>query len=126
MTSCSTTELSNSLKITQEEAPKKFFKLATHRRKRSNLSENEKVAPRVQKGFDFSQQQMPKEDSTHTFGKYVAQKLNQFDATNKAILIHKINQLIFDAEMEKLSAETAVSYCETSLLPSSTKNTKYL
>lgn len=70
---------------------------------------------------------MPKEDSTDTFGKYVAQKLNQFDATKKAILIHKINQLIFDAEMEKLNTETKVHHCEIGLssssLPSSTSST---
>lgn len=65
------------------------------------------------------QQLTPKEDSTHTFGKYVAQKLNQFDATKKAILIYKINQLIFDAEMEKLSAKTEVCNFESGLSSSS-------
>lgn len=53
------------------------------------------------------------------FGKYVAQKLNQFDATKKKILIHTINQLIFYAEMEKLSTETEVYHCEPGLLSSS-------
>lgn len=89
---------------TQEEAPNTFVKLITPRRKRLKIRECEKEDPRIQKAFDFLQQARPKEDSTHTFGKYVAEKLNQFDAKNKAILIYKINQLIFDAEMEKLSS----------------------
>lgn len=108
MTSCSATDLSDNVTNTQEKAPKTaktFVKPTTPKRKRSTFRECEKEDPRIQKAFDFLQQPMPQEDLTQTFGKYVAQKLNQFDATKKAILIHKINQLIFDAEMEKLSAK---------------------
>lgn len=96
MTSCSATDLSDNVTNIQEEAPKMaktFVKPTTPRRKRSKFRECEKEDPRIQRAFDFLQQPMPQENSTHTFGKYMAQKLNQFDATKKAILIHKINQL---------------------------------
>lgn len=105
-TSCCTTKLSDNVSKTREKSPKQFVKPTTSKRKKLKITEGEKEDPQIQKDFDFMQQVMPKEDSTHTFGKYVAEKLNQFDATRKAILIYKINQLIFDAEMEKLSAET--------------------
>lgn len=91
VTSCSTTDLSDNVTNTQEETPKTaktFVKPTTPMRKRSKFRECEKEDPRIQKAFDFLQQPMPQEDSTQTFGKYVAQKLNQFDATKKAILIH--------------------------------------
>lgn len=45
---------------------------------------------------------MEKEDSTTLFGKYVAEKLNQFDAYTKAVLTQKINNLIFEAELSTI------------------------
>lgn len=118
MTSCSTTKLSDNLTSTQDTS-KKFVKLATPRKKRPEFRECEKGETRIKKTVDFLQQPIPKEDSTHTFGKYMAKKLNQFNATKKAILIHKINQLIYDVEMEELSAKTAVSHCGPALSSSS-------
>lgn len=46
---------------------------------------------------------MEKEDHTPLFKKYIAEKLNQFDPHTKALLTHKINNLIIEAEMSTIS-----------------------
>ncbi|XP_047990222.1 uncharacterized protein LOC125229433 isoform X1 [Leguminivora glycinivorella] len=44
-----------------------------------------------------------RKDATAKFAKYLEAKLNLFNPTASAILIHKINQLIFEAEMSSIS-----------------------
>lgn len=69
VTSCSTTEIFNNKKT-----PNKFLKPIPSR-KISKFRESEKDDLQIQKDFNFLQQLMPKEDSTHIFGKYVSQIL---------------------------------------------------
>lgn len=50
------------------------------------------------------------DESTHKIVKYLTEKLNQFDVNSREILIHKINELIFDTEIAKLRMNT-VCHC---------------
>ncbi|XP_071055067.1 uncharacterized protein [Onthophagus taurus] len=61
--------------------------------------------------YKFLQAPMEKEDCTQLYAKYVAEKLNQFDPYTKSVLTHKINTLIFDAELSRLGAAPNGSQC---------------
>ncbi|XP_074035036.1 uncharacterized protein [Leptinotarsa decemlineata] len=90
---------------TQEASTSKsFVKPSTPKRKRAKTTEKED--PRIEKAFQFLQQPIPPDESSLIFAKYVADRLNTFDHRTKAILVHKINQLIFDAEMEKYNTSS--------------------
>ncbi|KAJ8926568.1 hypothetical protein NQ314_021050, partial [Rhamnusium bicolor] len=78
---------------------------STPRRKRAKITEKED--PRIEKAFQFLQQPIPQEDSSTLFAKYLADRLDKFNPQTKAILIHKINQLIFEAEMEKYRMQSS-------------------
>lgn len=107
----------NNIKQTQEDDSKIFVKPTTPRTNISKVEENGNEEPRVQNALAYLHPLMPKEDlSTHTFGKYVGEKLNQFDPNSKAVLIHKINHLIFNAEIENIRSRNTISHCATDLL----------
>lgn len=69
-------------------------------RKRRIMVDNERSDPLIQQNTEFIEQPVEREESTNMFGKYLVQKLSQFDRKTKSILIYKINQLIFETEME--------------------------
>lgn len=69
--------------------------------------------PRIQQAFEILQQPIESQDFISTYSRYLEQKLKQFYPRMAAILIHKINQLIFENKMN-----TACSY--STLRPSST------
>lgn len=68
-TFCSTTELFDNEKNSPEETTKTFLKPDIPLRKTSKCRKREKDDLRIQKAFNFLQWLMPKEDSTHIFGK---------------------------------------------------------
>lgn len=107
----------NNVQHTQVDESRIFVKPTSPRRKISKVRESVKLEPRVQNALEYLRPPMLKEDlSTHTFGKYVGEKLNQFDPNTKAVLIHKINQLIFNAEIENIRTRTDMSHCATDLM----------
>ncbi|XP_061714254.1 uncharacterized protein LOC133522810 [Cydia pomonella] len=55
-----------------------------------------------------------RKDATAKFAKYLEAKLNLFNPTASAILIHKINQLIFEAEMSSISQPHSFSMASVS------------
>lgn len=95
---------------TQEETTRSFLKPPTPRRKVKKIFKNcDTEDPQIQQSFEFLQQRIPEENSTSIFSKYIAKKLNQFDPRTKSILIHKINGLIFEAEMNMYSTNNHLS-----------------
>ena len=70
---------------------------------RNIAHETEKENPGIQNKDEFSQRSIDNDASTTIFSQYLAEKLNQFDPRTKSILIHKINELIFETEMNKYS-----------------------
>lgn len=55
--------------------------------------------------YRILQQPMVREDATTKYAKYLAERLNQFDFITKSILIHKFNNLIFEAEINMYSVQ---------------------
>lgn len=85
----------------------------------SSLYENNNQELRVKKACDLKQHVIPSDqerrDATSKFVGYLETKLNQYDATTNAILIHKINQLIFETDMSTISKSNAsCSFSSTS------------
>ncbi|XP_037927200.1 uncharacterized protein LOC119661788 [Hermetia illucens] len=73
--------------------------------------------PLVEMAYTVLQQSLEPEDATKKYTDYLAAKLNQFDSMTKSILIHKINNLIFEAEMRKYSGSTSSSGFSPSSTP---------
>ncbi|KAI8421610.1 hypothetical protein MSG28_009620 [Choristoneura fumiferana] len=88
----------------------------------STLYENTNQELRVKKEGDLKAYTIPsdqeKRDVTSKFVGYLEAKLNQYDPTTNAILIHKINQLIFETDMSTISKSNA-SYSLSSTSPRS-------
>ncbi|CAG9853646.1 unnamed protein product [Phyllotreta striolata] len=88
-----------------------FRKPSTPKKRRK-----EKEDPRIEQAFQLLQQPIPEENSSTIYAKYLADQLEKFSPVTQAVLKHKINALIFDAEMEKYNAQrvenpyTAISY----------------
>lgn len=68
--------------------------------------------------YKILQQTVEPEDATTKYAKYLAEKLNHFDAITKSILIHKFNNLIFEAEMNMYSTSPSPSSSSNSSTPS--------
>lgn len=82
-----------------------------------SLLKSGKDDPRIQKVYEFSHQSIEHDGTTTIFSQYLAEKLNQFDPRTKSILIHKINELIFEAEMNKYSNHSQIPSHPTASSP---------
>lgn len=79
--------------------PRKYLK--TKRKRLESSGRNEPEDPRIQEAFDLLQQSLNRDNTTILFTEYLAKKIDEFDPRMRSIVIHKINNIIFDAEMEK-------------------------
>lgn len=81
-----------------EKSLQKFTKPSTPKKRVRVQKTIEKEDPRIQEAFRFLQQPIEKENQATLFGKYLGEKLHQFDHRTQSLLIHKINNLIFEVE----------------------------
>ncbi|XP_063362727.1 uncharacterized protein LOC134651553 [Cydia amplana] len=102
--------------VPQDTTIAEFPKPTTPRTKRSLSSHHENSECPAKR--DCREPHTPNEsvrkDATAKFAKYLEAKLNLFNPTASAILIHKINQLIFEAEMSSISQPHSFSMASVS------------
>lgn len=70
------------------------------KRVKTTVQDGEKEDSRIQQAFEFLRRPIEHQDSTTLYSEYLAEKLRQFHPKTRAILIQKINQLIFETEMD--------------------------
>ena len=82
----------------QEKIPKTLLQPTSPSKKRTKITveEGEKECSEAS---ELCQQTLEIVDPTSLYTKYLTAKLNQFDPRTKSILIQKINELIFQTEM---------------------------
>lgn len=101
-----------------EKRPRTLLHSSSPSKKRTKITSQE-GRMKFSEAFELCQQPIELEDSTTLFSKYLSAKLNQFDPRTKSLLIQKINELIFDTEMN-LYSESPYSTLSPSLSTHST------
>lgn len=95
---------------------RKIFVSPKKNPKRKMVTEDRRLIKAYDIIDSISSEPASSRDECSVYGEHVANKLRKFNERNKAVLIHKINNLIFEAEMEVFNE---VSYQDTPL------NTRY-
>lgn len=74
-----------------------FVSPRTPKKRKGRLAEED---PRMQYTYDILRSASTK-DECSTFAKHIAMKLRKFDDHTRALLMHRINTIIFEEEMQK-------------------------
>lgn len=75
--------------------------------RRPNTKSNKKDEPRITQACGSLNNVVNTQDECSTFGEHIASKLRKFDERRRTILMHQINNLIFEEEMCLYSQEHA-------------------